>query len=140
MVLGLYSELGRRPLATARAVIAEKGYQRTPGDIRACRQELLRRGQLPGAGFADFFTVSGCRDLLFNVMEHRLTIPDIKTFIQQSGLVFLGFDLSGHIRRQFQEQFPEPGSAVDLDCWHAFETAHPRTFAGMYLFWVQKPR
>jgi hypothetical protein len=27
---------------------------------------------------------------------------------------------------------------TDLDHWHAFETAYPDTFAGMYQFWVQK--
>jgi hypothetical protein len=26
----------------------------------------------------------------------------------------------------------------DLDHWHAFETARPDTFAGMYQFWIQK--
>jgi hypothetical protein len=26
----------------------------------------------------------------------------------------------------------------DLDRWHAFETARPDTFAGMYQFWIQK--
>jgi hypothetical protein len=26
----------------------------------------------------------------------------------------------------------------DLDRWHAFETEAPRTFAGMYRFWVHK--
>jgi len=27
---------------------------------------------------------------------------------------------------------------TDLDCWHAFEQDNPRTFEGMYVFWVQK--
>jgi hypothetical protein len=28
---------------------------------------------------------------------------------------------------------------VDLDRWHAFETAAPATFAKMYQFFVRKP-
>ncbi len=27
---------------------------------------------------------------------------------------------------------------IDLDLWHRFETEHPHTFAGMYMFVVQK--
>jgi 2-polyprenyl-3-methyl-5-hydroxy-6-metoxy-1,4-benzoquinol methylase len=140
MLLGLYSEAARRPLAAARALIAEKGYQPTVPDIRACRQDLILRGQVPGLGFADFFTTSGCRDLLFNVMEHRLTIPEIKAFLDENGLAFLGFDVGAGIRQEFQRQYPDAGAAADLDRWHAFETGHPRTFAGMYVFWVQKAR
>jgi SAM-dependent methyltransferase/tetratricopeptide (TPR) repeat protein len=138
MLIGLYSELARRQVTAARTFIAEKGYRPTVQDIRACRQELLVRGQAPGLGFADFFTVSGCRDLLFNVMEHRLSIPEIKAFLDQHGLAFLGFDVRSQIREQFQRRFPDPAAATDLDRWHEFEVGHPRTFAGMYMFWVQR--
>ena len=27
---------------------------------------------------------------------------------------------------------------IDLDRWHVFETENPKTFLGMYRFWVQK--
>jgi SAM-dependent methyltransferase/tetratricopeptide (TPR) repeat protein len=137
MLIALYSELARRSVTAARAFIAEKGYQPTVQDIRACRQELILRGQAAGLAFPDFFTVSGCRDLLFNVMEHRLSIPQIKTFLAENGLAFLGFDVRPQIRQQFQHEFPDPAAASDLDKWHEFEIGHPRTFAGMYVFWVQ---
>jgi len=35
-------------------------------------------------------------------------------------------------------QFPGDPEMANLDNWHQFETANPRTFRGMYLFWVQK--
>jgi hypothetical protein len=38
---------------------------------------------------------------------------------------------------QFRARHPEPPALTDLDCWDAFEQQHPRTFAAMYLFWVQ---
>jgi hypothetical protein len=137
MFVGLYSAPGRRHLAAARALIAERGYQATADDIRACRQELIARSGMPP--FRDFSSMSGCRDLLFNVMEHQFTIPRIAAFVNANGLTFLGFEqlpLDAHA--QFQRQFADPAARRDLAAWHKFEELHPYTFGNMYFFWVQK--
>ncbi len=39
---------------------------------------------------------------------------------------------------QFRRRFPDPDALADLDLWHAFETENPRTFIGMYQFFVQR--
>jgi 2-polyprenyl-3-methyl-5-hydroxy-6-metoxy-1,4-benzoquinol methylase/Flp pilus assembly protein TadD len=135
MLVGLYSATARQALAAARAFIAERGYRAT--DIRACRQELIRRFGMPP--FRDFSSSSGCRDLLFNVMEHQFTIPQIGAFLDENRLTFLGFEqLPPDVLRQFQQQFPDVGALRDLDSWHAFEQTHPLTFCNMYFFWMQK--
>jgi 2-polyprenyl-3-methyl-5-hydroxy-6-metoxy-1,4-benzoquinol methylase/Flp pilus assembly protein TadD len=135
MLVGLYSAAARQSLAAARAFIAGRDYRAT--DIRACRQELIQRFGMPP--FRDFSSTSGCRDLLFNVMEHQFTIPQIKAFLDEHNLTFLGFDqLPQPVLRQFQQQFPEAGALSDLARWHAFERANPITFGNMYIFWVQK--
>ena len=36
--------------------------------------------------------MSGCRDIFFHVMEHKFAIAEIKSFLDQHGLRFLGFD------------------------------------------------
>jgi 2-polyprenyl-3-methyl-5-hydroxy-6-metoxy-1,4-benzoquinol methylase len=137
MLVGLYSATARQSLAAARALIAERGYRATADDIRACRQELIARSGMPP--FRDFSSTTGCRDLLFNVMEHQFTIPQIREFLDANGLTFLGFSqLPQPVLRQFQQQFPEPGALSDLGRWHAFERANPLTFGNMYIFWVQK--
>jgi 2-polyprenyl-3-methyl-5-hydroxy-6-metoxy-1,4-benzoquinol methylase len=137
MLVGLYSATARQSLATARAFITERGYRATAEDIRACRQELMSRSGMPP--FRDFSSTSGCRDLLFNVMEHQFTIPQIGEFLDANGLTFLGFEqLSPDVLRQFQQQFPDTGALGDLGSWHAFEQMHPLTFGNMYFFWVQK--
>jgi SAM-dependent methyltransferase len=138
MAVGLYSAAARRPITSLRTAIAERGYAVNAADIRACRQDLINRGQVPPS--TDFFYLSGCRDLLFNAMEHQFTIPQIKTFLQENGLAFLGFELNEDTMRQFRQRYPDAGAIVDLDCWHAFELAYPRTFAARYVFWVQKTR
>ena len=137
MLVGLYSATARQSLAAARAFIAERGYRATAEDIRTCRQDLIQRSGMPP--FRDFSSTSGCRDLLFNVMEHQFTIPQIGEFLDENHLTFLGFEqLPPDVLRQFRQQFPDAGALRDLGSWHAFEQANPLTFGNMYFFWVQK--
>jgi SAM-dependent methyltransferase/tetratricopeptide (TPR) repeat protein len=137
MVIGLYSAIARRGINAARAFVKERGYQATAGDIRACRQELIRRESdmlhPELTDIADFYSMSECRDLLFHVMEHQFTIPDIKAFLADEGLVFVGFELDDTVADKFQEQYPGDDALADLDRWQAFEAANPRTFIEMYV-------
>ena len=138
MRVGLYSELARRDVVAARAFIAERGYRPTADDIRRCRQELLS-SPLEGATKAgDFFSTSECRDLLFHSQECRMTIPQIKSFLAESDLRFIGFEFAPQILQHYRGLFGGDNFMRDLDRWHAFETARPDTFAGMYQFWIQK--
>ncbi len=143
MQIGLYSELARQGIVAARAMIADRGYRAIPEDIRRCREEIMAAedGTLLKTitASADFFTLSECRDLLFHVQEHRMTLPEIKSFLAANNVQFAGFILDPSIRRQFAARFADPGAATDLDCWHAFERDAPQSFAGMYQFWVKKP-
>ena len=136
MLIGVFSELGERAINASREFIAERGYGPTAEDIRACRQELIHRGQaIPSS---DFYSTSGCRALWFNAVEHQFTIARIKALIEADRLSFLGFEVRPDAREQFAREFPQPEAFTDLDCWQAFEQTHPSTFTGMYIFWVQK--
>lgn len=142
MRVGLYSQAARRPIVEARALIAARGYRATAQDIRAVRQEIISARNEPRwdtlLKTADFYSVSGCRDMLFHVMEHRLTIPEIAAFLDEHGLSFLGFELDGKTIERFRRQHPDAKALVDLDAWNAFETANPQTFRNMYLFSIRK--
>ena len=141
MKVGLYSELARRDVVAARVFIAERGYRPTAPDIRRCRQELMRCADgtpLKNVATGDFFTTSGCRDLLFHAQEQRFTLPDIGAFLAENDLTFLGFDLSGRVQLQYRARFPDDRSMTDLSLWHIFERENPATFLGMYQFWIQK--
>jgi hypothetical protein len=89
--------------------------------------------------WSDFFTISECRDLLFHVEEHRMTLPQIKSFLAANDAQFAGFQLDPARLQAFRARYPEPAALTDLDRWHAFEIAAPDTFAGMYQFAVRKP-
>src|SRR5262249_8121428 len=86
MQLAFYSELGRRDVVQARALIAARGLQPTPDGIRDCRREIAMSPAQSVARFYDFYSTSECRDLLFHVQEHRLGLPQIKSFIDANGL------------------------------------------------------
>jgi ubiquinone/menaquinone biosynthesis C-methylase UbiE/tetratricopeptide (TPR) repeat protein len=142
MRVGLYSETARRDIVSVRAFIAERGYGSTAEDIRKCRQEILRnfdsrrwKGVIESS---DFYSMSGCRDLLFNVMEHRFTISEIKVFLNEQRLSFQGFDVNPWVYEKFQTLYPGTAALTDLDNWQAFEAGNPLTFRNMYVFTVRK--
>jgi len=142
MQVGLYSSLGRQNVVAGRALIAQRGYQPTAPDIRRCRQDIIAAADPLLRSLVarhDFYTTSECRDLLFHVQEHRITLSEIKAFIAANKLSFAGFMLDPTVMRKFAARFPERGAITDLDRWHQFETEAPDTFAGMYRFQVRKP-
>jgi tetratricopeptide (TPR) repeat protein/SAM-dependent methyltransferase len=141
MKVGLYSELARRDILAARTFIAERGYRPAAADIRRCRQELMSFADgtpLKNVATGDFFTISGCRDLLFHAQEHRFTLPEIGAFLAQNELTLLGLDIGGRTQLQYRTRFPGDRSMTDLGLWHVFESENPATFQGMYQFWIQK--
>lgn len=144
MRIGLYSEAARAHVPRARELIAAQGFQPTAEGIRRCRAAILERQDDPLlAKFAhseDFFSLSGCRDLLFNVQEHRFTLPRIAAAIEGLGLAFIGFEFpdAGATAARYRAEFPDDAALTDLEKWHRFETAHPDSFARMYQFWVRK--
>src|SRR5262249_3248982 len=92
--------------------------------------------RLPGS--VDFFATSECRDMLFHVQEHRMTLPQIAAFLAKNDLTFVGFELDTAVNGRYQARFPADRTMTDLDCWDTFEAENPTTFASMYQFWVQK--
>jgi SAM-dependent methyltransferase len=142
MAVGLYSELARAGIVEARSFIAERGYGSSADDIRRCRQDLIAHEggkAFPDAyASSDFYSTSDCRDLLFHVQEHRLTIPQIAGFLADNALDLVGFELEAAVASRYRAMYPGDPAMTDLPSWDAFEHQHPGTFAGMYQFWVQK--
>jgi 2-polyprenyl-3-methyl-5-hydroxy-6-metoxy-1,4-benzoquinol methylase len=143
MHLGFYSELARRHVVRAREFIAARGYASTPDDIRRFRRELAAGDAGPEvqslSKMPDFYAMSDCRDLAFHVQEHRLTLDQIDSFLSDSGLQFIGFELDPCWLWQYRMRFTDDPTATNLRNWARFEEDHPDTFIGMYQFWIQKP-
>jgi len=142
MRLAFYSELARRDVVAAREFIASRGFGSGADDIRRARQEIIAAG--PAAPFAsiiktsDFYGTSACRDLLFHVQEHRMTLPEIAGFLAAEKLRLIGLEIDKRVASLYRARFPRDEAMTDLESWHQFEMENPATFRGMYQFWVQK--
>jgi 2-polyprenyl-3-methyl-5-hydroxy-6-metoxy-1,4-benzoquinol methylase len=138
MHIGLYSKIAREQIRAARACFAGEGRRPMPSDIRRCRRELLDTPMKSVASYADYFSISECRDLLFHVQEHQLTIAEIAAFLREHKLQFIGFELAPQALANYRSRFPQDSAMTDVNAWEAFEAQHPTTFAGMYQFWAQR--
>ncbi len=142
MLVGIYRELGRIDCHAAREEIASLGLAPTLGDIRAYRDRVLRGADNEMYASLrrrrDFFSVSGCRDLLFHVQERNYRLPEITASLAELGLEFRGFQMPEFVMRQFRAQYEQPGAIFDLAVWNRFEQDNRACFDAMYRFWCRK--
>jgi SAM-dependent methyltransferase len=141
MKIGLYSARARAHIVRVRSTIAEAGYRATAGDIRRCRQALFDRSDADARRLAespDFYSLSGCRDLLFNAREQHFSLPDIARTLDAQQLAFVGFEIADEVKRLYRVDHPGDRTMTDLGGWDGFESKHPETFRGMYQFWVRR--
>jgi SAM-dependent methyltransferase len=133
--LGLYSEAGRGGIAAAIALRARLRVAPSADGIRTFRQAVLR---LPPsdpareiARFGDFYSVSGMRDMVFHLQEHRFDLAGIENLLRAAGMKLKRFRPPRAELALFQAQFPgaDPNS---LSAWAKFETLNPRAFRSMY--------
>ncbi len=142
MKIGLYSAKARRSIDAGRRLLADQGFGPGDEDIRASRQVIL---DLPPdhpasavAGELDFYSLSGCRDLLFHAQECAVSIPEIGSWLRALDLRFLGFELVDRkIAEAYKSRFPEDPAMTDLSLWEGFENERPESFRTMYQFWCQ---
>ncbi len=143
MMLGLYSEIGRRDVVAARRLIAMHGYSDTPDDIRRFRTDLekldpelterLRRSSA-------FHSLSDLRDLVFHRQEHRYFPQQLATLIGDAGLEFLGFEFTTpDTLAHYRKEYPDDPRAISFAHWAEVERQHPDLFSNCYRFWLRKP-
>jgi len=144
MRVGLYSHFARQWVVAAREFIAQADYTASSADIRRCRQAIhaLDDGEdiKKAVRQLDFYSVSTCRDLLFHVQEHRFTLLEIDSALQELGLEFLGFETHPVAHRRFRAMFPKEANVPSLNLWHLLESENPDVFMGMYQFWVRRKK
>ncbi|HIB87715.1 TPA: tetratricopeptide repeat protein [Candidatus Poribacteria bacterium] len=143
MFIGLYSKLARRAIVETRNFIQDKGYSATKTDIRRCRQEIISMKNSPINDVCrqspNFYTLSSCRDLIFNLHEEYFTLPQIDGILKELNLEFVGFKTRDkRVKKRYSERFPEDIFADSFSNWHQYEKEYPDTFAGMYQFWVKQ--
>lgn len=140
--LGLYSQQARSVVNQIRKVINSHQLPATRKGIRHLRQALLN-DHLPVntsvlLNSEDFYSTSGCRDLLFHIQEHQFDPIGLKKLLHNAELSFLGFIIPDTVRQNYLTMFPEDEQLRSLKNWQQFERKHPQTFASMFQFYVQR--
>ncbi len=139
--LGLYSELARQDIVKARKYIATNKLGSNDKDIRDFRKKIISDDLTElncFKTFADFYSLSQCRDLCFHSKEHRFTIIQLQELLQLNNLNFLGFQLPKSLKSLYKNYFPEDKTQTNLQNWVELEEKHPNSFIKMYRFWVSK--
>ncbi len=147
--LGLYSATARRAVTAGRDVIAREKFPPNPAGIRAFRKHVTDALRQPGpkaerllplTQFIDFYSMSMCRDLVFNVQEHQFTPAGVVALVAAAGLQFLGFGITdGALAGSYVHANPRDTMIRDPAGVAAFERKNPTAFASMYLCLVRKP-
>lgn len=142
MRLSLYSAKARRKIRAAREQIDAQNLTGEVDHIRGFRQGLLKEGGDLGLKTLlysdDFYSMSGCRDLLFHVQEQHFTLPEIQEALEQLKMRFCGFEPgNASMMKAFTDRNPDPEALRDLRKWDAFEQWNPNSFVGMYQFWCE---
>lgn len=137
--LGVYSRSGRDPIIRFR----ERQTQ-VRSDRRALRE--MRHGIFEAGAngpyrdvlrFRDFYTLSGCRDLLRHEQETQFSIPELQALLKASGLTFLRFETQPGMTEALRD-LPDPDTnPFELAHWHQAELRSPSLFAGMYILYAR---
>lgn len=142
MMLGLYSEIGRRDVVKARELIARLGLDDSPEEVREFRRILPKQDPELAARLSAssaYYALSDLRDLVFHRQEHRYTPQQLRQLINGAGLEFLGFEFSApKALSGYRARFPDDPTATNLDYWAEVERENPDLFANCYRFWVRR--
>ncbi len=140
MFVGLYSQIARQGFTSIKEIFKDENVRPVGNNIRKYRRMILDEAPAnPWSNSIDFYSMSGCRDLLFHFKEHRFTLNQIRRVLNDLKLEFMGFVFSDtETKITYRHQFPQDPSMTNLASWDSFERLRPMTFSNMYQFWCRK--
>ena len=140
----------RALVVKARSDIEMARLPSTLDGLREFRRKVMSgewRRLRPLTAWEDFWSASLLRDLCFHVQEHRFTVSRLRTFLEGSGLRFLGFEFNVGASQSaaahagplelYRARFPTERTMSDLARWEQLEREKSNLFPG-YAFICQK--
>ncbi len=142
MKVALYSESARQDVVAVREMVGEGIETLDLDDMRTLRRKIQALPEdHPAKGVTrelDFYSLSGCRDLLFHRHEQRFDIPRLQAAIEELGLDFLGFEFTeSRVMAAYRARYGDDPGGRDLANWAEIEAENPTLFRGMYQFWCR---
>ena len=140
--LGLYSTLARKDISDIRKKFSKNlsFADLSSNQIRFLRQKIIDENKKDSLSFfssTDFYSISGVKDLIFHNYENTFDLVQINDFLQALDFEFCGFESKKIINNFKSEGFSEH-DIFDLKKWNKFENKFPKSFFGMYQFWIRK--
>ena len=142
MRVALYSDIARARFAKLQAEIDAEDETGIAAEIRGRRNDILKLAEDDPAAIVwqtgDFYSLSGCRDLLYHRREVRYGWPEIGAALEQLDLKLVGVEAAtAALMALYRERFPGDPTATSPDNWHMLEREYPDSFLAMYQFWCQ---
>ena len=135
----VYSRRARTEVTALRARLVADGVDLSTAKVSTLRQALLRGdyGAVTAALIhsVDFYSSSGCRDLLLNAREHVYELPAFVEEAAAAGFDWLALSAPVPVAAAAGAQFGKPAERLTVGEWHDFEADHPQSFGGMFDCW-----
>lgn len=143
--IGLYSAHARTPIADLANLASENEIPYIPSNLERIRNLAIQNYKYKRineiVNSQDFFSRSGCMDLLFNPLEKAFSIRDIHSLIRTLNCEFAGFENREQRKSPAFRRFNEHSNIDSLfNDWELFENFNPNFFSEMYLFWLKPIR
>lgn len=87
----------------------------------------------------DFYTVSGCRELLFHVPVTRYDLDGVFNMVEQHGLRMVGLFADPVVRTTYRKACPDDPNMADRTSVIRFERDNPKAFRSVYQLLCEKP-
>ena len=142
MKFSLYSRTSRKSIFEIREKIKEISIGSSAKEIRAFRSDAkkyLKYSTLKQLeSHKDYYTMAGCRALLFPEYERSFDLIEVNNILDDLGLEFLQFSLPQDVIAEYVSNYPDDVRATNLQSWAKWEIRKPDAFAGMYRFFCRK--
>jgi SAM-dependent methyltransferase len=140
--LAVFSDATCRVVGALRRSASMHGVTRALSDVKQFRAELLegRHGALPPALLqsADFYTVSGLRDLLFADEQMVLGTSAWHSMLDWHGFDFVCEEVNGNLVRAARAAGFQTAPLWSIRDCKRFEREHPFAFGGTQFLWFER--
>ncbi|MAJ94110.1 MAG: hypothetical protein CMH01_01020 [Marinovum sp.] len=137
--ISLYSTMARSLVRKLRIKIKNENIGLNKKEIINFREKMKVQFKKSNILSSDFYSLSGFRDLFFNLKEHTFLQKEIKDILDKHNLDFLGYYFRDpEIKKKFINTFNDDPKCINLDYWDIFEKNNLHTFSETPSFWCKK--
>jgi hypothetical protein len=118
-------------LRQLRYALMETALATTAGLSEQQCQQLLQR--------PDFYSLSGCYELLCRNREQLFDISDASSWLANAGLRWVGMQAQPEAEQLARQTYSCPAGELTPEQWQLLENQSPALFIGRYQFYAIKP-